>query len=532
MLRPQVFALYENDGVQLGLVASERQAINAALRSLAAEDDRFLPLADRYWVARGGSHTDGGAFAFNVRDSSSPPLSGEVRLTCTDKFGIPVAIPAGQQHMDRSRLAPPAAGARFSQDLQSHLYRAFDDGGPETLFRWAADHLPDWTYDEAAALVEGVVDFGCAADEEWSFARRVLTLLRDRRYDPGEKRRASLVTLWDAGLTSLFDHLPLIEKTSDRAPHQLTNPRLTWSIRRALRPPQGDERTLVVDALGFPPEGDDAVARLLVAAYERGWRHVIAYNWRGGRFAACGLGRESAGARFELYGDVGDYAASGLDGAEVHLHGDAQDQVGQILKDGQLVVHGDVGQTFLYGAKGGRIYVLGSAAGRPLINAVGRPRAIINGTCLDYLAESFMAGNPLDGGGFVILNGVTFDEHGRLVDLETPYPGGNLFSLASGGAIYLRDPRRRVDEDQLNGGRFAPLAAADWALIRPMLEENERLFGISLVELLTVDGEERPPAEVYRKVEVQALAALGSCEPSRKTLEGLNRIEEPLGSLA
>jgi glutamate synthase domain-containing protein 3 len=192
----------------------------------------------------------------------------------------------------------------------------------------------------------------------------------------------------------------------------------------------------------------------------------------------------------------------------VHIHGDAQDQVGQILKDGKLVIHGDVGQTFLYGAKGGTMYVLGSAAGRPLINAVGRPRAVINGTCLDYLAESFMAGNPLEGGGFVILNGVTFDSHGRLVELETPYPGGNLFSLASGGAIYLRDPCAKVGEDQLNGGRFAQLSEADWALIRPYLEENEWHFGIPVPALLTVDREERPPAEVYRKIEVQPLAPL------------------------
>ena len=211
--------------------------------------------------------------------------------------------------------------------------------------------------------------------------------------------------------------------------------------------------------------------------------------------------------RLELYGDVGDYAASGLDGAEVHIHGAAQDQVGQIFKDGKLVIHGDVGQTFLYGAKGGTIYVQGSAAGRPLINAVGRPRTVINGTCLDYLAESFMAGDPLAGGGFVILNGVTFDAHGRLVDLQTPYPGSNLFSLASGGAIYLRDPHRKVDKDQLNGSQFAPLEA-DWALISPYLEENERLFGIPVSELLTINDVERSPADVYRKVEVRPLTAL------------------------
>jgi glutamate synthase domain-containing protein 1 len=47
MLRPQVFALYSNEGIEVGLIASERQAINAALRSLAAEDGRFLPIADK-----------------------------------------------------------------------------------------------------------------------------------------------------------------------------------------------------------------------------------------------------------------------------------------------------------------------------------------------------------------------------------------------------------------------------------------------------------------------------------------------------
>ena len=63
------------------------------------------------------------------------------------------------------------------------------------------------------------------------------------------------------------------------------------------------------------------------------------------------------------------------------------------MKRGKLVVHGDVGQTFMYGAKGGEVYIMGNAAGRPLINAVGRPRVVINGTALDFLAESFMAGD-------------------------------------------------------------------------------------------------------------------------------------------
>jgi hypothetical protein len=32
---------------------------------------------------------------------------------------------------------------------------------------------------------------------------------------------------------------------------------------------------------------------------------------------------------------------------------------------------------------------------------VGRPKVVINGTALDYLAESFMAGDALKGGGYI-----------------------------------------------------------------------------------------------------------------------------------
>jgi hypothetical protein len=125
---------------------------------------------------------------------------------------------------------------------------------------------------------------------------------------------------------------------------------------------------------------------------------------------------------------------------------------------------------------------------------------VINGTCLDFLAESFMAGDPHNGGGFVILNGVKFDDEGKLVSLSLPYPGSNIFSLASGGAIFVRDPKKTLVDQQLNSGQFAKITDADWDLILPYLEENERLFGITVKQLLTVDNERCEPDEVYRKV--------------------------------
>ena len=184
----------------------------------------------------------------------------------------------------------------------------------------------------------------------------------------------------------------------------------------------------------------------------------------------------------------------------IAVHNNAQDQLGQIIKSGKFVIYGDVGQTFLYGAKGGATYVMGNAAGRPLINSVGRPRVVINGTCLDFLGESFMAGDPHNEGGFVILNGVAFDENGGVVLLDEPYPGSNIFSLASGGAIFVRDPRKTLVDQQLNGGEIQPLNEKDWELILPYLEENERLFNIKVEDLLTVDGKVQEPLAVYRKV--------------------------------
>ena len=253
---------------------------------------------------------------------------------------------------------------------------------------------------------------------------------------------------------------------------------------------------------------------LIVKAVKLGWKRFILYQCRGQRFTGCGCGPATKGVRIDVYGASGDYLSSGIDGMEIHVHGNAQDQLCQIMKEGKLVVFGDVGQTFMYGAKGGTAYIMGNAAGRPLINAVGKPRVVINGTALDYLAESFMAGDPLNGGGFVVLNGIGFsDDDGSIRELESPYPGSNIFSLASGGAIYVRDPNRKLVEEQLNGGEFAEIAEADWKLIRPYLEENETLFGITVDRLLTVAGRQRAPQDVYRKIRPKKAVASAKGDP-------------------
>jgi len=494
MLRPQVFALSDSGEVQIGLVCSEKQAIDATLRSLAREDPRFCPVADKYWNARGGSHTDGGAFIFTVGEDAA----GKKSLVVTDKFGRPVKVEGGQVRCD---LAKPDHATGVLSGVREVVTEGLHAGDVEGLFDYVTG-LPNWSPGGLRAFCDAVCETADSA-RSWSTAIETLTRLHDRRFDTGDKRRSTVVRVLEDTLERLFDSAPLFGQ-----PIVKFWRRIHWGSRAALAAPERDEEVLLIDAEQFPPEGDDCDAVFLRTAYQLGWKRFIVYRLRGQRFTGVGLGPETDGVRIDVYGSSGDYLASGIDGLEITVHGNAQDQVGQILKRGRLVIHGDVGQTFMYGAKGGEVYVLGNAAGRPLINGVGRPRVVINGTCLDFLAESFMAGDPTAGGGFVILNGVAFDAHGRLAPLESPYPGSNLFSLASGGAIYIRDPDQTVGERQLNGGVVSELSDKDWRLIRPYLEENERLFGIAVEQLLTVGGEVREPEEVYRKVSAVKLQVL------------------------
>ncbi len=492
MLRPQVFALHDGQ-VQVGLLCSEKQAIDATLKSLAVEDPRVGTVPDRCWNARGGSYTDGGAFIFNLDLNGGDPL--ERRLTCVDKFDRPITLPEGQ-----SAYLPGQVYYLLSGDEEKDRFeisRFFELQRADLLYEYVRDGIPGWDFADLMECLKAVKGWALKGDAHFEVALEALTRLLDLRYPTFDKKRRSILQMIQQTLETIFRHFPSLSREDRTSAYRL----IDWETRQFFRGPSYEEKVLVIDASLFPPEGDHCDSRLLAEAFYRGWRRFIVFGLKGQRFHGCGLGPDTGGVRIDIYGSSGDYLASGIDGLTISVHGDAQDQLGQIMKSGKLVVYGDTGQTFMYGAKGGEVYVMGNAAGRPLINAVGRPRVVINGTCLDYLAESFMAGDPHKGGGFVVLNGVTFDDQGAVRPQATPYPGANLFSLASGGAIFIRDPFGLVNEEQLNGGEIAAMETKDWDLIFPYLRENERLFGISIEQnLLTVEGEVRDPLAVYRKV--------------------------------
>lgn len=496
MLRPQVFSIYDGEA-QIGLICSEKQAIDATLRSLATEDSRFSPVADRYWNARGGSSSDGGAFMFNV----TPNGDGSRTLSCHDKFGRPVKAPK-RQPLNVS--IPVKKPKDLEVELRALLQEAIQDRKPASIWRFFHDHAASWNYNTLRWVIQELGRRARSTRELFTCIYKGLTMVLDRRIPLGDKKRSALVHLLSVELDSIFRSIRSITDVSDLGQYSL----ISFETREYLRPPIALENTLLIDSGDFEPEGDDCDAVLMADAFRLGWKKFIVFNLRGQRFEGCGFGPMTTGVRIDLYGSSGDYTSSGIDGMEIHIHGNAQDQIGQIMKQGLLVIHGDVGQCFMYGAKGGRVFVLGNAAGRPLINAAGSPIVVINGTALDFLAESFMAGDPLNGGGFCIVNGLTINEDGAVRFLRRPYPGSNLFSLASGGAVYIRDPHRTLVDEQLNGGAFAELSEDDWNLILPVLLENERYFGIKVDDLLTVDGKKLTPKEIYRKVYPMALAVL------------------------
>ena len=470
MLRPQVFS-FQRGEVAIAFCGSEKQVIDAVLESLSSDDKRFWRRCDKYWNARGGSYTDGGSFIFDI----IPKDGADHELIMKNKFGELVDThPTGDYQIE-----PAAMTSGFEWP---------ENWSPESIFGEIVIHFQQFDWPAARALLSEIGGF--ASEKSRKDSIELLCLLLNRKYETGNLRTSRWLDCVEDSIMEILNH------ASTKPCNQYMGQKVPGHIPEM----DNSEQTIVVDARPYPIEGTESLARELVSLHLAGWRNFCVTHCHGHRFIGNGFGMETGDVKIDVFGSVGDYLGSGNDGMTIHMHGNAQDQVAQIHKMGTIVVHGDVGQCYGYGAKGGRLFVQGNAAGRPMINSVGTPKLVINGTALDYLAESFMAGDPLEGGGFVIINGIEFDSAGEIKDLDTPYPGGNLFSLSSGGAIYVRDPHHILSSSQLNGAEFVDLADDDWNVIQDLLIENEEHFGIQLAQLLTVDGVIQTPSKVYRKI--------------------------------
>jgi len=78
--------------VEIGLICSEKQAIDATLESLAKEDPRFGKVADHYGMPVAEVTLTAAPSSFSVKETGQ----GKMALTCTDKFGRLVDFQQGR----------------------------------------------------------------------------------------------------------------------------------------------------------------------------------------------------------------------------------------------------------------------------------------------------------------------------------------------------------------------------------------------------------------------------------------------------
>ena len=248
MLRPQVFALVEGD-VQVGLIASEKQAIDSALRSLSVEFPSVPQQADMYWNARGGSHTDGGAFIFTLRAETQ---SGR-ELVCTNKFGARVNVPGERYEREEDAIMSGPLPTNARSALAERMLAASVDEG----FRLWKETIP---HSSAREAMEAISALSAASDPDGVEKRLALmTLAMDRRYPTGRLRRSRVLSTLNEGVARLL-----------RSSASKGYPLLDAHSPHTIRAPNAGEKALVVDCSGFPMEGVDGVSHVVCRGAEGG----------------------------------------------------------------------------------------------------------------------------------------------------------------------------------------------------------------------------------------------------------------------
>jgi glutamate synthase domain-containing protein 3 len=483
VLRPSVFAWIKSSNAEkwasIGLIGSEEQALRSVLDALYRRGLLPTKEPDRVTIVRGGSvdvdangkPMGGGTIIYSLKPVASAQSSViSYQFDVKDKFGHEF-FTAGGEHADlTSPIVEDEEVIRLKKETFSgngHLI--FANG--RALFAGLRKQLAGWSYNTFRWLVQQCVEIA-HDDASRAFMIEGLTLARDQMeaISVGNKKRSSLIHILQDGLDTIFDNIEKLGTgTLDRNFYRITRAEYHHIVpppRKAESPQASDfgHRTtdccLVIDASGFPPEGHDSLARTVVDAYEKGWRRFIVYKQTGQRYLGCGLGPKSDGVEIHLYGNSGQDIANSMMGGTVIVHGDAQNDMSKILHSGTVVVHGLAGNTGLYGAKGGEVFVRKSTGIRWVINSVSSPsgpglKVFIVGAPMEYLAESLM-------GGTIVVMGLDWNEKGELVRMLRPFPGNSILAGASAGKVILYDPFNQVEPAQYPGAVEIGFLTADW----------------------------------------------------------------------
>jgi glutamate synthase domain-containing protein 1 len=291
MLRPQVFCLYEGKK-SFGAIASEKQALDAFFEEVASEDSDVPSRADRYWAARGGSCTDGGAFVYTLKKEN-----GKAILDVRDKFGNQIngisSPRAGKEKPSSTLRLECGTNNKGNKKNQEKVEGNLFEGTLEELKKDLQQNLYEGFKKRTKKLVEqdGIKE-----------TLGKLTLLLDRRWNPVEGRRTFQIAALERSIQVILDSVPAPEENT-----QAEMARLDWSNawESPLPKPDKSSDTLVIDAGKLPNDGPEATSRVIASAHAKGWRKFIIYRCRGDRFIGCGLGPNTNDVRIDVYGSSG-----------------------------------------------------------------------------------------------------------------------------------------------------------------------------------------------------------------------------------
>jgi glutamate synthase domain-containing protein 3 len=162
-----------------------------------------------------------------------------------------------------------------------------------------------------------------------------------------------------------------------------------------------------------------------------------------------------------------------MSGPTIIVHGNADHAPGNTMDKGTVIIHGSAGDAVAHSMRGGKIYVRDNIGYRGGIHMKRylekRPILVVGGSARAFLGESMA-------GGIIIVLGLKGVE---------PISEQGVGSGIHGGEIFVRGP---IDELYLgSGARQAPITEEQKALIRPIIEDFAKSFGIDAAPLLASD---------------------------------------------
>src|SRR5207245_2546343 len=219
---------------------------------------------------------------FTVRDGE-----GGKELECADKFGKSIELPV------QDWLPQAGSSVSLNASIAIQLQKGPKAQDPLGFYEYVRPAVRDAGFQDVGEILEELKRLAMKGPEVRKFAIKYLSLLYDRIYDSGRKKRSSLLQLYHEALNDVFSAISLSN-------YDLYT-RLDWRNRARLIHPGFDEQVLVIDAREFPAEGGESASRFVVDAYGDGWRNILLYNLRGHRFIGSGLGARTNGLKTDCY---------------------------------------------------------------------------------------------------------------------------------------------------------------------------------------------------------------------------------------